>query len=129
MKRPPMHPTELTCPCCLPALGEFSEMLPHGGLAGSLGQGGPAGQSEHRFPASPTQRVASSAEVSPSGLWRSLGKRVGLTPSGVRIPLPPQIGRPGENRGVRHFATPSFRGHFAGEIGRASCRERVFPYV
>ena len=38
MQRPPMHPTELTCPCCLPALGEFSEMPPHGGLAGSLGQ-------------------------------------------------------------------------------------------
>src|SRR5699024_4230618 len=31
----------------------------------------------------------SSAEDSPSGLWRSLGKRVGLTPSGVRIPYPP----------------------------------------
>ena len=34
-----MHPTELTCPCCLPALGEFSEMPPHGGLAQSLGEG------------------------------------------------------------------------------------------
>ena len=33
-----MHPTELTCPCCLPALGEFSEMPPHGGLAQSLGE-------------------------------------------------------------------------------------------
>src|SRR5699024_10155516 len=33
--------------------------------------------------------VPSSAEDSPSGLWRSLGKRVGLTPSGVRIPYPP----------------------------------------
>ena len=33
-----MHPTELTCPCCLPALGEFSEMPPHGGLPQSLGE-------------------------------------------------------------------------------------------
>jgi len=33
-----MHPTELTYPCCLPALGEFSEMSPHGGLAQSLGE-------------------------------------------------------------------------------------------
>ena len=33
MKRPPTHPAELACPCCLPALGEFSEMPPHGGLA------------------------------------------------------------------------------------------------
>src|SRR3546814_12768081 len=106
MKRPPMHPTELTCPCCLPALGEFSEMPPHGGLAGSLGQGGPAGQSEHRFPASPTQRVASSAELSPSGLWRPLGKQVGLTPSGVRIPPSPHIGTPGGNTWVRLFDAP-----------------------
>ncbi len=30
-------------------------------------------------------------EVSPSGLWRTLGKRVGLTPSGVRISLPPPV--------------------------------------
>ena len=28
-------------------------------------------------------------EGSPSGLWRTLGKRVGCKPSRVRIPLPP----------------------------------------
>ena len=28
-------------------------------------------------------------EDSPSGLWRTLGKRVGCKPSGVRIPHPP----------------------------------------
>jgi hypothetical protein len=39
MKRPPAHPTELTDPCCLPALGELGEMPPHGGLPPSLGQG------------------------------------------------------------------------------------------
>jgi hypothetical protein len=32
-----MHPEEPTCPCCLPALGEFSEIPPHGGLSGSVG--------------------------------------------------------------------------------------------
>lgn len=31
-----------------------------------------------------------SREDSPSGLWRTLGKRVGCKPSGVRIPHPPQ---------------------------------------
>src|SRR3712207_4759758 len=31
-------------------------------------------------------------EDSPSGLWRSLGKRVGGNPSGVRISHPPQVG-------------------------------------
>src|SRR5215204_2683381 len=30
-------------------------------------------------------------EDSPSGLWRSLGKRVGGNPSGVRISHPPQV--------------------------------------
>ena len=38
MKRPPAHPTELAYPCCLPALGEFGKMPPHGGLATSLGE-------------------------------------------------------------------------------------------
>ncbi len=33
--------------------------------------------------------LSSSAEDSPSGLWRSLGKRVGSNPSGVQIPYPP----------------------------------------
>ena len=33
-------------------------------------------------------------EGSPSGLWRTLGKRVGRKPSRVRIPLPP----PGEEQ-------------------------------
>ena len=33
--------------------------------------------------------VDSPTENSPSGLWRTLGKRVGLTPSGVRIPYSP----------------------------------------
>ena len=29
-----MHPAEPTYPCCLPALGEFSEMTPHEGSTG-----------------------------------------------------------------------------------------------
>ena len=40
--------------------------------------------------ASAHRPVASSAEDSPSGLWRSLGKRVGRNPSGVQIPYPPR---------------------------------------
>ncbi len=35
--------------------------------------------------------VSSSAEDSPSGLWRSLGKRVGGDPSRVQIPHPPPL--------------------------------------
>src|SRR3954452_14576531 len=101
MERPPAHPTELACPCCLPALGEFGEMPPHGGLAGSLGDGPGAAQTrgeqsrsglgDPRFHRGRRGPVPSPAEDSPSGLWRSLGKRVGLTPSGVRIPYPPPL--------------------------------------
>src|SRR3954452_11443048 len=42
-----------------------------------------------RFHQDVTRPVTSPAEDSPSGLWRSLGKRVGCKPSGVRIPYPP----------------------------------------
>ena len=35
---PPAHPPELTYPCCLPALGEFSEMTPHEGSGSTLAQ-------------------------------------------------------------------------------------------
>src|ERR1700754_2252625 len=34
-------------------------------------------------------RLCFDTEDSPSGLWRTLGKRVGFTPSRVRIPHPP----------------------------------------
>ena len=49
MQRPPAHPEELTCPCCLPALGEFSEVPPHGGLPRSLGEALRTGQSALDF--------------------------------------------------------------------------------
>src|SRR4051794_21375778 len=88
MTGPPAHPAELTCPCCLPALGEFSEMPPHGGLAQSLGEQPSA--SKAAWISRGTRRpVPYPTEDSPSGLWRSLGKRVGCKPSGVRIPYPP----------------------------------------
>ena len=41
-----MHPTELTYPCCLPALGELGKMSPRGGLAQSLGEGPPTTQGD-----------------------------------------------------------------------------------
>jgi hypothetical protein len=44
-----------------------------------------------RFGRDAPRAVASSAEDSPRGLWRSLGKRVGFTPSRVRIPHPPPV--------------------------------------
>ncbi|GAA4425394.1 hypothetical protein GCM10023169_22980 [Georgenia halophila] len=36
MKGPPVHPPELTYPCCLPALGEFGKMTPHEGSISDL---------------------------------------------------------------------------------------------
>ena len=68
-------------------------MPPHGGLPQSLGQHRRLLQSGpiSCLRAGP---VTFAAEDSPSGLWRSLGKRVGLTPSGVQIPYPPPPKRP-----------------------------------
>ena len=40
-------------------------------------------------------------EDSPRGLWRSLGKRVGFTPSGVQIPYPPRRSDAGRTITVR----------------------------
>src|SRR5690349_14917235 len=92
MKRPPAYPVELAYPCCLPALGEFGKMPPRGGLSRSLGERVCRGQSHpvhtgrDRFRPPGTRPVTSSAEVSPSGLWRSLGKRVGLIALGGSDP-------------------------------------------
>src|SRR5215207_2392536 len=44
--------------------------------------------------------IAGALEDSPSGLWRSLGKRVGGNPSGVRISHPPQSRRPSSARTI-----------------------------
>src|SRR5689334_13070829 len=46
-----------------------------------------------RCPAPRTGRLSSDTEDSPRGLWRTLGKRVGFTPSRVRIPHPPPASR------------------------------------
>ena len=54
-------------------------MSPHGGLPRSLGESARTGPSRARFHHRRARPVASPAEDSPSGLWRSLGKRVGLT--------------------------------------------------
>ena len=35
-KGPPAYLEELTCPCCLPALGEFGEVPPHEGSRSTL---------------------------------------------------------------------------------------------
>ena len=82
-KGPPAHPLEPAYPCCLPALGEFGEMTPHEGPTNSLRRAAAA------FGLAKLPQVASAAEDSPSGLWRTLGKRVGGNPSRVRIPHPP----------------------------------------
>src|SRR5215471_1175865 len=77
-KGPPVHPPELAYPCCLPALGRFTRWSPHEGLRQPY-------PSDHR--ARPW--VSWRAEDSPRGLGRTLGKRVGIKPSRVRISYPP----------------------------------------
>src|SRR5689334_8235004 len=75
---PPVHPSELTYPCCLPALGRFMRCTPHEGLPREY----PVREGGHRW-------VSWRTEDSPRGLGRTLGKRVGFTPSRVRISYPP----------------------------------------
>ena len=64
-------------------------MTPHEGsgqLYGAVGLLGEFGQGLGRFTILLPLRIASSAEVSHSGLVRTLGKRVGGNPSRVQIP-------------------------------------------
>ena len=80
----PRTPTRARLPLLPSGPGGFNEVIPHGGSGTRL-----------RISQCSTEVrpwVASATEDSPSGLWRSLGKRVGLTPSGVRIPYPPPLG-------------------------------------
>src|ERR1700754_3500919 len=73
-KGPPVHLTELAYPCCLPALGRFTRCAPHGELP-----------TEYPVRGGRRRPVSFSAEDSPRGLGRTLGKRVGRNPSRVRI--------------------------------------------
>ena len=58
-------------------------------------------------------------EDSPSGLWRTLGKRVGCKPSGVRIPHPPPPD-PGTASGSGVFVACGAAG-VAGAVGPGRC--------
>ena len=60
-------------------------------------------------------------EDSPSGLWRTLGKRVGCKPSGVRIPHPPPPD-PGTASGSGVFVVWDAAGVPGGGPGRCVCR-------
>src|SRR5438874_11326142 len=93
---PPVHPSEPAYPCCLPALGRFTGCTPHEGLRQlyPLVSGGWAS-------------VSSSTEDSPRGLGRTLGKRVGLTPSRVRISYPP-LSDQGKRRPTGSTGRPAF---------------------
>lgn len=55
-------------------------------------------------------------ENSPSGLWRTLGKRVGFTPSRVRISYSPLVGFPRlswKPFSLLNYKTPSFQTVFS----------------
>src|ERR1700760_2776361 len=93
----PAHPSEPAYPCCLPALGGLAGCTPRGGPRDSL-------VTPRTTLARPRQSVPTNlrhrggqltvslpTEDSPSGLWRTLGKRVGGNPSRVRIPHPPPL--------------------------------------
>src|SRR6201996_1496837 len=114
----PAHPSEPAYPCCLPALGGLAGCTPRGGPRDSL-------VTPRTTLARPRQSVATNlrhrggrvtvslpTEDSPSGLWRTLGKRVGGNPSRVRIPHPPPFsagaplpGFPAISAGPRNLVT------------------------
>src|SRR3954467_10664960 len=103
-KRPPVHPSEPAYPCCLPALGRFTRWTPHEGLKDSvpgLANGAPGN------PVIP-RSVSCRTEDSPRGLGRTLGKRVGFTPSRVRISYPPPVPHRARCRRALPFAVGPF---------------------
>ena len=65
-------------------------------------------QSIDRWPVAAARRLSSDAEDSPSGLWRTLGKRVGFTPSRVRIPHPPPFDQQ-KRRAIPYGVRPASR--------------------
>src|SRR4051794_33132499 len=75
----------------------------------------------HAGPWAAPGRIPGALEDSPSGLWRSLGKRVGGNPSGVRISHPPQIE---PRHGGEHEQPPGQRagGESLAQERRGQCR-------
>ena len=103
---PPTHPPEPTYPCCLPALGEFSQIAPREGLPHSSTRSA-------RGPGTSSRALLNvlyclPAEDSPSGLGRTLGKRVGGNPSRVRISYPPPVPHRARRRRAPPFAVGPF---------------------
>ena len=79
----PRAPISAHLPLLPSGPGGFSEMTPRGESWIRL-RAGHCADANRLWVISPT-------EDSPSGLWRSLGKRVGSNPSGVQIPYPPPV--------------------------------------
>jgi hypothetical protein len=104
--RPLAHPPEPAYPCCIPALGEFGGVTPHEGS-------GEHNSPESEWRSTPARRVSYPTEDSPSGLGRTLGKRVGGNPSRVQISYPPRSTRPSTS----------------GTAGRGLCRSQATAAV
>ena len=78
-----MHPSELSYPCYLSILGDLAKVTPHEESTPILNP------ERANFQTTNNAARIMALENSPSGLWRTLGKRVGCKPSGVRIPYSP----------------------------------------
>ena len=101
-KGPLAHPPELTYPCCLPALGEFGEVVPHEGSTESLTDPGTPAQprgtrcTRPHSPASdsdslsehgvryPRQAAPDFGQVAARPPWRS-ARRIRLVAYGARL--------------------------------------------
>ena len=80
-----MHPSELSYPCYLSILGDLAKVTPHEESIPILNP------ERANFQTANNAARIMALENSPSGLWRTLGKRVGCKPSGVRIPYSPPV--------------------------------------
>ena len=83
-----MHPSELSYPCYLSILGDLAKVTPHEESFLILNP------ETANFQTTINAARIGVLENSPSGLWRTLGKRVGCKPSGVRIPYSPPVQAP-----------------------------------
>src|SRR5581483_8284534 len=113
-ERPLAHPPEPAYPCCLPALGGFSGVTPHEGSAKkdspSRAAPEPVPENAMVWRSTRLRPVSLPAEDSPSGLGRTLGKRVGGNPSRVQISYPPlNEGTPDRARRGQGFLRVSAR--------------------
>ncbi len=101
-QRPPAHPPEPACPCCLPALGGFNEMTPHEGSSPTVqGWAGRPSHSRRR-----TTRCKQPAEPSAGATARGRPLTGTTCPAGPSRPRGRRTSPGGRDDGTGRPAAP-----------------------